>query len=169
MGGEAVAELVGTDFEGDGGVAEVFLQEIIDGPHRDPAAEFAEEKGALLHSGGGAVVLDSAQSGAAHWADAVLAALAGNAQGFAERVDVVDVQFNQFVKPEAGAVEEFEDGCIALGSPGGGALGAIGFQGQRKRQEFLDLGEGQDHGEGALDFGKLDLEKWITGQARAVG
>ena len=43
VGGEAVAQFVGANFEGDGGMPEIFLQEIIDCPHGDAAAELAEE------------------------------------------------------------------------------------------------------------------------------
>ena len=48
VGGEAVAEFVGADFEADGAVPEVFLEEVIDGAHGEAAAELAEEEGGLV-------------------------------------------------------------------------------------------------------------------------
>ena len=139
VGGEAVAEFVRTDFESDAGMAEVFLEEVVDGAHGDAAPEFAEEEWPFMDAGGGAVVLDGAEGGATDGANPVLAAFAGDAQGFFERVDIAHVQLDQFVETQAGAVEQLEDGRIALRGPGGGTLGSFQFQGEGKRQEFVDL------------------------------
>ena len=84
-------------------------------------------------------------------------------------VDVADVEFDELVEAEAGAVEELEDGGVALGSPDGGALGAVGFEGEGEGEQLVDLAEGEDDGEGALGFGELDFEEGIGGKAGAAG
>ena len=169
VGGEAVPEFVRADLEADGGVAQVFLQEVADGTHGDAAAELAEEEGAVVDTGGDAIMLDGAEGGAAHGTEAVLAAFAGDAEAFFEVVDVADVEFDELVEAEAGAVEELEDGGVALGSPDGGALGAVGFEGEGEGEQLVDLAEGEDDGEGALGFGELDFEEGIGGKAGAAG
>ena len=169
VGGEAVPEFVRADLEADGGVAQVFLQEVADGAHGDAAAELAEEEGAVVDAGGDAIVLDGAEGGATDGTEAVFAAFAGDAEAFVEVVDVADVEFDEFVEAEAGAVEELEDGGVALGGPDGGTLGAFGFEGEGEGEELVDLAEGEDDGEGALGFGELDFEEGIGGEAGAAG
>ena len=114
-------------------------------------------------------MLNGAQGGTADGTDPVFAAFAGDAQGFFKGVDVRDVELDEFVEAEAGAVKKLEDGGIPLWGPGGGTLGAVGFQGEGQGEEFVDLGEGQDDGEGALGFGELDLEEGIGSKAGAPG
>lgn len=168
VGGEAVAQFVGTDLELDAGTAQVFLEQVVDGAGGDAAAEFAEKEGALMDSGGVAVVLDGAEGGRADGAEAVLAAFAGDAEGLVDDVDVSDVEFHQFVQAEAGAVEELENGGVAGGGPGGGALRAFGREGEGKREELLDLAEGENHRQGAAGFGQLDLQEGADGETVAA-
>lgn len=169
VGGETVAEFVGADFKTDGGVPEVFLEEVIDGAHGEAAAEFAQKEGAFVDAGGLAIVLDRAEGRPADGTEAVFPAFAGYPEGFVKVIDVGDIQFDEFVEAEAGAVEKLQDGGVALRSPGGGALGAIRFEGEGKGKEFVDLAGGQDDGERALGFGELDFEEGIGGETLAAG
>ena len=139
MGGEAVAEFVGTDFEADGGMPQIFLKEVADRPHRQAPPEFAEKERAFVNTCGLAIALNGAQGRAADGTEPILAAFAGDAEGFVGVVDVSDVELDEFVKAEPGAVEKFEDGGVPLGSPCGRALGAIGLKREGKAEEFVDL------------------------------
>ena len=168
VGGEAVPEFVRADFKTDGGVSEVFLEEVIDGAHGEAAAEFAQKEGAFVDAGGLAIVLDRAEGRATDGTEPVFPAFAGYPEGFVKVVDVGDIQFDEFMKAEAGAVEKLQDGGVALRSPCGGALGAIRFEGEGKGKEFVDLAEGEDDGERALGLGQLDFEEGIGREARAA-
>ena len=103
------------------------MQEIANRAHGDAAAQFAEEKRTFLDAGGGTIVLDGAQGRGPDRTKPVLAALAGDAEGFPEDIDIADIELHEFVEPQPGAVKKLQNSGIPLGGPTGGALRAIRF------------------------------------------
>ncbi len=167
VSGEGVAELVGADVDGDAGVAEVFLEEFADADAGEACAALGDEEGSGLDAGLGAVALDGLEGRRADGDDALFAALAENADGLREGIDVGDVEADELREAEAAGVEELEDRGVAGGGPGG----SLFFKGSLERgfEEFLDLGDGEDERELAFELGKLDFLEGVAGEAMALG
>jgi len=89
--------------------------------------------------------------------------LSHDADGFVCSIDVVDVEGGEFGEAEAGGVEEFEDGGVTFAHPERGLALELAFH--REFEEFFDLGESEDDGEGFVSFGEFDFGNgafWIA-------
>ena len=113
-----------------------------------------------------AVALESPIRVAADGADAFFAAFSPDADAFGDRIVVFDVERGQFGDARSGAVEEFQNGGVAGGHPGGSLFVRLDFE--RHFKEVLDLFQRKDDGEFFLLFGKLDVEQGVQFQALAV-
>ena len=160
VGGEAVAEFVRGDVDGEAGVFPVFVDDVGECLGGDAAAEFAEEERAFVDGGFEAVALYGFEGVAADRAEAFFAAFADDADGFGVGVEVVDVEAGEFAEAHACGVEHFEDGGIAFGCPGG-SLFVLG-QGQGQGEHGLDLSDGEDDREFFFLFRDLDVEEGVV-------
>lgn len=113
-----------------------------------------------------AVSLEGCHGVGAEEGETFLAALAADFDDIVAGVDVGDVEVDEFVDAEAGAVEGFEDGGVACGAPFGGAL--VFGEGEWEGEEFLDLAECQDDREGTGGFGELDVVERAEGEGVAA-
>ncbi|MFT7172955.1 MAG: hypothetical protein ACI9NQ_001173 [Paracoccaceae bacterium] len=98
--------------------------------------------------------------------EAFFGAFSDDADGFVCGVDAVDIEGGEFGEAEAGRVEEFEDGGVALAHPEGGLALELGLHGEF--EEFFDLGESEDDGEGLVGFGEFDFGEGAFGIAATV-
>lgn len=96
----------------------------------------------------------------------MFASFAEDAHGFGDGVDVCDVEGGEFAEADAAGVEEFEDGLVACGGPGGGLFFFWGVVGEFEHGEDLGFGEGD--GEFFFCFGELDFEEGVLGPALAL-
>jgi hypothetical protein len=151
VGGKGMAQLVGADADGDAGVAEVFFEEIADCDGGDAPAALGNEERPRGDTGLGTVFLDGLESRSAYGDDALFAALAQDANGLGERVDMGDIQGDEFREAKATGIEEFQDGGIAGGAPGGGLFFERGAE--WGAEEVVHLGDGEDERELAFELG----------------
>lgn len=98
--------------------------------------------------------------------EAFFGAFPHDADGFVCGVDAVDVEGGEFGEADSGGVEEFEDGGVAFAHPERGLALELGLHG--KFEEFFDLGEGEDDGEGLVGFGEFDFGDGAFWVAAAV-
>ena len=112
-------------------------------------------------------MLDGLQGGRADGNDALFFALAEDANGFREGIDMGYVEGDKLREAEAAGVEELEDGGVAGGCPRGGLF--LEWSAKGGGEEVFHLGDGKDHGEFALELGELDFLEGIAGEAVALG
>lgn len=167
VSGEAVPEFVRREIGRDAGVREIALHRE---PHRagtEATAAFVDEKGPGIYAGGVAVFLDRVQSDGSDGHDALLAALAKDANAFAVGIDVAHIESGEFGEAQAAAVKEFEDGGVALRHPRGCLIAFL--HRQRRGEEGVDLFGVEDDGEFLVQLGKLNLFEWVVGEGVALG
>lgn len=156
---ETVPKFVGRDLDRQAGLSPVFGNDVVDAGGRDASADFAQKKGAGVDPRLGAVALNGFERRGAQRTEPLLAAFSEHAGGFGVRVDVFHIHVGQLAEAHAGAVEELEDGRVALGCPSGRLL--LGWKRERQAQHLLDLGDCKNDGEFLLLLGELDVEQRI--------
>jgi len=154
------------DVEGDGGLAEVFLENGIDGAGREALAELGDKERAFENPGSAAVNLHRFHGVGTDGHETFLGALSHHANTLVDRVDVVEVKRGQFGEAESGRVKELEDGGVALTHPTGSLAFKRGLHG--KGEEFFDLGQSENNGEGLIGFRELDFRDWALGVTTTV-
>ena len=156
-------QCVRRDVEGDGGLAEVFLKNRIDRAGRESLAQLGDEERAFVNLGGASVNLHRFHGVGADRDESLLGSFAHDADTFVDGVDVWDVERGELGETESGGVEEFQDGGVTFAHPGGSLAFELGLHG--KREEFFDLGEGENNRKGFVGLGKLDFGNgafWIA-------
>ena len=151
MGRERVTQLVRGDVEGDLGVLEIFLEQLVDGTRGKAFAKFGNEEGALVHVGEMAVFLDGFGRVGTDGDHALLGAFSHDPQHGCGTIDLFGVEAGQFGKAKAGGVEKFQDGGVAMRHPLGRLLGKGKLE--WKREKVLHLFEAECDGEFFLGFG----------------
>jgi len=154
VGGEAVAEGVGADAGVEAGHDQILVELAADGAGGDGGAVFVEEDAAGQWAGrirlAGAVfevALEGLDGLAADGSEAVLAALAADAEDAFLHIEVGHVELDELADTDAGGVEDFEHGFIAGGEQVGVAGGI---------EELLDFLEFQAAGEAFFLLGGSD-------------
>ena len=155
-----MAQFVGGSGDGYAAVEQVFFQQVIDGAGAEAAAAFADEEWAGMDPGLLSVFLNGFDGWGADGAETFFATFPEDADGVAVGIDVFDVEGDQFGKSQAGGVEEFEDGGIAGGGPGGCLFG-FGGGGGRGVEQCTHLVDGEDDGQFFLQFRELHGEQWV--------
>lgn len=144
-----------SDVEGNGGLAEVFLEDRINRAGRKPFAKLGNKERAFEDFGGAAINLHRFHREGTDGDEAFFGAFSHDADAFVDGVDVFDVERSQFGEAKAGRVEEFEDGGVALAHPRGSLAFELGLHG--KGEEFFDLGQGENDGKGLVGFREFDF------------
>src|SRR5262245_7539986 len=143
VGGEGVAERVRRRLRRRAARGDVALHQAGDAAAREPAAARVPEDRPRRHrqlrlGAGGAVGVERAQRGTADGNDALLPALAEDADGRRLAVDRLPVETRELAHAEARGVEELEHRAVALAAQPVGA---------RRREETVDLVERQVRGQ----------------------
>lgn len=159
VGGEGVAEFVRADAGGDAGVVEVALQQRPDGDGAHPLANTRDEKGAVFDAGGLAVDLDRLQRWRTDGNDALLAALAEDADALGVGIDALHIERAELGEAQAAGVEELQHRGIAHGHPGRG-LGGL-FHAERRAEQLIDLRRREDDRKLALELWQLHRRQRI--------
>ena len=145
VGGEAVADFVGGEVGGEAGLDEAGFDHGPDGARGETGAGFVDEERTVVDGGCVAVARYGFEGLRDKRADAFASTLAGDAGGFANHIDIGDVEANEFREAHPGGVKEFDDGGIARGRPGRGLVGARGVRGGL--DQGVDLSSGEEPGE----------------------
>ena len=162
MSCKGVAQLVGSDVEGNVGVGKVFLKQGIDRAGGKTFPELGDKEGALRYPGTLSVGSDCLYGMGADWDEALLGPLSEDPQGITEVVQVVYIKCGEFREAQSGRVKKLEDRSVTQGKPVRGLLFKRNVV--REFDKLFYLPESEHDWELALEFGKLDLDHGVPRQ-----
>lgn len=163
--GKAVADFVRGEIGWETGLDEAGFDHGPDGARGEAGAGFVDEERAVVNGGGMAVARDGFEGLRNKRADAFASAFACDAGGFANDVDIRDIEANEFRESHAGGVKKLDDGRIACCGPGGGLIGSRRIR--RGLDERIDLSGGEEAGELFFELRERDLAEDVFGDEAA--